>query len=78
MNEEQNLSVSDSSRGAENYVAWCRYTTESIVTCDSDAQGAFKVYRWPASRIRDLEGQIKQLNLLYMQALAGCEESKHE
>ncbi len=27
------------------YVAWCRYTDKSIVTCDSDAEGAFRVYR---------------------------------
>ena len=31
----------------EDYVAWCRYTEHSIVTCDSDAPGAFKVYRGP-------------------------------
>lgn len=29
----------------DDYVAWCRYTKNSIVTCDSDAPGAFKVYR---------------------------------
>ena len=29
----------------DNYVAWCRYTGTTIVTCDSDAQGAFRVYR---------------------------------
>lgn len=35
----------------DNYVAWCRYTYDaagsikSIVTCDSDAKGAFRVYR---------------------------------
>ena len=29
----------------DDYVAWCRYTKTSIVTCDSDAPGAFKVYR---------------------------------
>lgn len=35
----------------DNHVAWCRYTYDesgsiaSIVTCDSDAKGAFKVYR---------------------------------
>jgi hypothetical protein len=35
----------------DDYVAWCRYTYDesgsikSIVTCDSDAKGAFKVYR---------------------------------
>ena len=30
-----------------NYVAWCRFSAQSIQTCDSDAPGAFKVYRWP-------------------------------
>src|ERR1700758_2884840 len=29
----------------DDYVAWVRYTKTSIVTCDSDAPGAFKVYR---------------------------------
>lgn len=28
-----------------HHVAWCRYTERSIVTCDSDAIGAFRVYR---------------------------------
>lgn len=31
--------------GNGDYVAWCRYTERSIVTCDSDAPGAFRVYR---------------------------------
>jgi len=31
----------------QDYVAWCRYTDQGpIVTCDSDAPGAFKVHRW--------------------------------
>jgi hypothetical protein len=34
---------------ADNYVAWCRYKGKSIVTCDSDAPKAFKVYRHPAT-----------------------------
>lgn len=29
----------------DDYVAWCRYTDKSIVTCDSDDEGAFRVYR---------------------------------
>lgn len=30
----------------DDYVAWCRYTDNGpIVTCDSDAPGAFRVYR---------------------------------
>ena len=34
---------------SEEYVAWCRYTERgAIVTCDSDAPKAFKVYRHPA------------------------------
>ena len=33
--------------GEGDYVAWCRYAEHSIVTCDSDAPGAFKVYRGP-------------------------------
>jgi hypothetical protein len=33
---------------ADNHVAWLRFTESgSIVTCDSDAEGAFKVYRHP-------------------------------
>ena len=36
---------------SDDYVAWCCYTYDesggikSIVTCDSDAKGAFRVYR---------------------------------
>ena len=29
----------------DDYVAWCRYAATTIVTCDSDAENAFKVYR---------------------------------
>lgn len=29
----------------DNYVAWCRYTDRTIVTCDSNEEGAFRVYR---------------------------------
>ena len=29
----------------DDYVAWCRYAKRTIVTCDSDAEGAFRVYR---------------------------------
>lgn len=28
-----------------DYVAWCRYTATTIITCDSDAENAFRVYR---------------------------------
>lgn len=28
-----------------SHVAWCRYTDRSIVTCDSDEENAFRVYR---------------------------------
>lgn len=37
--------------GGDDYVAWCRYKynaeggIQTVVTCDSDAEGAFKVYR---------------------------------
>lgn len=40
---------------ANEHIAWCRYLYDeaggirSIVTCDSDAKGAFKVYRHPAA-----------------------------
>lgn len=30
---------------ADEHVAWCRYNGRTIVTCDSDAEGAFHVYR---------------------------------
>lgn len=33
---------------ADDYVAWMRYSGQSIVVCDSDAPRAFKVYRHPA------------------------------
>lgn len=29
------------------HVAWCRYTASTIVTCDSNDRGAFRVYRAP-------------------------------
>lgn len=44
--------------GEGEYVAWCRYTHDNegsirtIVTCDSDAKDAFKVYRAPVSAIQ--------------------------
>lgn len=46
--------------GEDDYVAWCRYKynpeggIESIVTCDSDAKGAFKVYRAAPSDFEQL------------------------
>lgn len=49
-------SIPDDSEVEDDYVAWCTYTynseggTKTIVTCDSDAKGAFKVY--PASALR--------------------------
>ena len=36
-----------------NHVAWLRYTERNIVVCDSDAPGAFKVYRVPPTVGRD-------------------------
>jgi hypothetical protein len=36
-------------RSENDYVAWMRYTGNSIVACDSDSKGAFKVYRWAAT-----------------------------
>ena len=29
----------------DNYVAWCHYRNGRILLCDSDSEGAFKVYR---------------------------------
>ncbi len=29
----------------DEYVAWCRYTNTTIVTCDSNSDNAFRVYR---------------------------------
>lgn len=39
----------------DDYVAWCRFTGNNgpIVTCDSDAPGAFRVYRHPAQAQRE-------------------------
>ena len=31
--------------GADGYVAWLRWTGYTYETCDSDDEGAFKVYR---------------------------------
>ena len=35
------------------YVAWCHYKGSSIETCDSDSEGAFKVYRRAISPDKD-------------------------
>jgi hypothetical protein len=49
----------------ENYVAWCRYAhnsageTNGIRLCDSDAPGAFKVYRLPAPPTGDAPTEKK-------------------
>lgn len=41
---------------ADDYVAFCRYTNSgAIVTCDSDAPKAFKVYRHPEPMPMDFE-----------------------
>lgn len=46
----------------DDYVAWCRYTGRSIVTCDSDAEGAFRVYRHADSADRtELQHRINFL-----------------
>lgn len=29
------------------YVGWCTFKNGAFTSCDSDASGAFKVYRWP-------------------------------
>ena len=39
-------------RTENDYVAWVHYHNGSILTCDSDAKGAFKVYR---------RGQLKEI-----------------
>lgn len=58
---------------SDDYVAWCRYIfnesggIETIETCDSDAKGAFKVYRAPVattSRDDDLVHHVRRV-LLY-------------
>lgn len=46
----------------DDYVAWCRYTNTTIVTCDSDAEGAFRVYRHADSSDRmELQHRINFL-----------------
>jgi hypothetical protein len=42
---EPRESVGPEDGADDGYVAWCRYTGKTIVTCDSDAEGAFRVYR---------------------------------
>lgn len=37
------------------HVAWCRYSGNTIVTCDSTDEGAFKVYRDPLNREQSQE-----------------------
>lgn len=49
----------------EEYVAWCRYvqgpSATTIVLCDSDSPGAFKVYRSAVSAIRpSIEAVLEQ------------------
>jgi hypothetical protein len=48
------------SSARDNYVCWVRYKGENdwrtLVTCDSDAKGAFKVYR--ESTITELESDL--------------------
>lgn len=56
-----------------SHVAWCRYTDRTIVTCDSDAEGAFRVYRSQELRTADSERlarQVAELNRRYDRALA--------
>ena len=55
-------------RQSEDYVAWCRFTGNNgpIVTCDSDAPGAFKVYRRPALNTERLEEAKWWRNLCIM------------
>lgn len=58
-------------RGQNGYVAWCRYKynseggIQSIVTCDSDAKGAFKVY--PAARpsLSDAIKEVEKMRDVY-------------
>lgn len=56
----------ETAEALENYVAWCRFTKYGpIVTCDSDAPGAFRVYRHPTTPknidLRLLAGKIHWL-----------------
>lgn len=62
-----------SSAGEDDYVAWCRYdftneetTGAAIDVCDSDAKGAFKVYR----RASSIAGEDEKPNA-YSEILAG-------
>lgn len=53
----------------DDYVAWCRYIyndgggIQSIVTCDSDAKGAFKVYRQPDAVSIPTEPEVSKARL---------------
>ena len=38
---------------SDNYVAWLQFRKGSIRVCDSDAEGAFRVYRHP----KEAEGE---------------------
>ncbi len=42
------LQHAEPTSGPDDHVAWCRWNGRTYVTCDSDADGAFKVYRRPA------------------------------
>jgi hypothetical protein len=62
----------------DNYVAWCRYTERgAIVTCDSDASKAFKVYRHPstAERYREALEEIAE-PIKFMRQRAEAEGGK--
>lgn len=58
-----------SGQDSEDYVAWCRYSGKSIVTCDSDAPRAFKVYRRAAlEAARRDSGPTNQVELAELRA----------
>jgi hypothetical protein len=43
----------------DNYVAWMRWNGHTWITCDSDAKGAFRVYRWSAPQPPAAKGEIE-------------------
>lgn len=49
------------------YVAWCRYTEGgAIVTCDSGAPKAFKVYRHPEALLTEISEKAREVKRALM------------
>jgi hypothetical protein len=67
---------------ADHYIAWCRYRVGSIETCDSDAEGAFKIYRAPVisdrnSVLDQAIAQAREMKMVFPPPLPGSGSGSH-